>query len=95
MAPTVVGNVMKFLPDLLNRCCRGREGMCTGCHSNKAPCKNQAFCLPCEKHFSHQISLSKMGITGKCLKSLLLVPSLGSSAGATGALQAQFRKGNA
>lgn len=38
------------------------------------PAKNRVFCLPCEKHFTHQKSLSEGGITLKHLTSLLLSP---------------------
>lgn len=38
------------------------------------PAKKPLFCLPCEKHFTHQKSLSEGGIALQHLKSLLLSP---------------------
>lgn len=75
---------LKYLPDLPNQCWREKEGgKCIGCHSNKPPCKNQAFCLPCENHFTHQMSLCKVGIkiTVACALPGLLSWSDGSTSG--------------
>lgn len=61
---------LKFLPNLFNQCCSGREGKCTGCHRNKPLCSTKSSHFVCfvKNHVIHQTSLSKVGITRKTFK---------------------------